>query len=222
LPFIPCPLVAETALNYQMEGQQCKTVLHWVQDGLAEWDDLNLIALCNSINTAWVADLQSVFTPNVTFLGTSARALYAVDGPAVEVPEPEGVAGEQPGDAVPNNVAWAIKKAGTMAGRAHRGRIYHFGFSQGSLLDSGHVTVPSAGVYLAAYNSFIGSVADDGPPKKLVVVSRYHGVDNVIIDGRYARRPHPRAEGIYTIIDSLTYTDTALDSQRRRLPGRGI
>jgi len=47
-----------------------------------------------------------------------------------------------------------------------------------------------------------------------VVVSRFSGVD---ADGH----PIPRTTGVSTLVASVAIVDPVIDSQRRRLPGRG-
>jgi hypothetical protein len=68
------------------------------------------------------------------------------------------------------------------------------------------------GDILAAYVALVAAVEPDGWDH--VVVSRFSGVDE---DGR----PIPRVAGVSTVVLSYGVTDNNLDSQRRRLAGRG-
>jgi hypothetical protein len=59
----------------------------------------------------------------------------------------------------------------------------------------------------AAYNQLL--VVADGLGADWVVVSRFH--DNA-----------PRTAGVVSFINAATVVDATVDSQRRRLPGRGL
>jgi len=114
----------------------------------------------------------------------------------------------------PGNVTMAVSFRTSAAGRSGRGRNYIAGLVDlrdgNSLLDDVY-----AGQLVDAWSGLRTLGSEDGWAQ--VVVSRYSGY--TIVDGK--KVPTPRAEGITNEVNTILLTDRTLDSQRRRLPGRG-
>jgi len=112
---------------------------------------------------------------------------------------------------LPNNVAVTVSFRTGLSGRFARGRNYVSGLSEDAVVLN---TVDSAVLadIQAGYEA-LQDVASDNT-STWVVVSRFSGVDG---DGV----PIPRVEGVTTPITAVIIVDSIIDSQRRRLPGRG-
>lgn len=219
--FVPCPGVAEVALLYTKSGSELRTVLHFYSGDAGPITVSELTGLGVAVNDAWDSALQLTFATDVVYRGCQVVDLTTATSPGVEIPLATPLAGIMGGQVLPNNVALAIKKLTLMRGRSFRGRIYHFGFSAAALSDSDHMTSGTVTNMISAYETFFAAVEGLAAPFVHVVVSRYSGVESYDDNGRTKYRPIPRVEGLHTPVVNLA-ADTALDSQRRRLAGRGI
>lgn len=222
LPFVPVPNCAELVLQYRSNLQDVRTVLNFAHTTSEDWDETELARLIDDAYTAWTDNLKGIFPSPITIVGLTARNLNSETGPAIEMPIIPAVPGTSPGTPVPDNVAFALRKVTGRTGRSYRGRIFHFGMPTVALSDPGHLLDAAVTDIQAAYNNFFVDMASMEAGRQHVVVSRYSGMENVIVDGRYTRRPIPRASGIFTDVVSISSKDNVLDSQRRRLPGRGV
>jgi len=125
---------------------------------------------------------------------------------------------------VPNNVTFALSLKTANLGRSFHGRFYYAALHEDVLSsDRQHLTDVAAAGYQGALDSLRTSMAaitgdaltfpQDSFP--LHVVSFFHGKDPV------TGKPALRAAAVATPVTGVSYSDTILDSQRRRLPGRG-
>jgi hypothetical protein len=108
---------------------------------------------------------------------------------------------------MPNNVAIVMSLKTGLRGKSFRGRIYHVGLSD-AVVTANAVTTVQRDALVAGYSlltTFAGATGE--AIFNLVVLSYY--ASSVL-------RPTP----IATPVTSVT-SDGIVDSQRRRLPGRG-
>lgn len=204
MPFQIVPNGIEIAMRYTLESQQVANVFHVHEDNASE--PTALIDVAQDVEAWWRQNIRPMqhrqLTLNeivTTYLGEEDGIQYALS-PA----EPRG--GDHPGVAMPANVTLAISLRTGRRGRSYRGRLYHLGLTedrvQASFVDPAHVVE-----LVDAYDSLriaLGSVAG----RYLAVLSRW---ENGVI----------RPTGVLTEVASVTVTDGVVDSQRRRLPGRG-
>jgi len=116
-----------------------------------------------------------------------------------------GTEGTLTSPSVPGNVTWCVKFLTGLTGRSYRGRNYIMGMTEdatvGNQMDAGR-----AAAFVANYEALLDLV--DATDFTWVVLSR---VQNNV----------PLANAIGAPIINVGYTDLNLDSQRRRLTGRG-
>ena len=120
-----------------------------------------------------------------------------------------GAAGS--GGALPGNCTFCLTLQTGLAGRSQRGRIYLPGLSTGDLQAAPNqslVTAARANIYVASLNALVSQIAALSASHKLVVTSYRTG-------GAW------RSSGVNSLVLNAAYADLAVDSQRRRLPGRG-
>jgi len=158
-----------------------------------------LITLCTAwLSTVWPA-LQAVMMNTYTLALIEATDRYAVSGAYGSYTPPVLPVGSKSGDPAPANVAGVISWKTGLSGRTAHGRTYVFGFGDtdllGSYFNTGNVVLLSN--LASAMMSFSGGV---GIAVDFAVLSLK---DEVLrpINGYAA--------------------DNIVDSQRRRLPGRG-
>lgn len=194
----------EAQIRMTLGGEQIENTL-WFKN-LAAPNEPNLVGLGNALLAWWAAHYALQLSSDLTL-----REIYLVDWNTVNgavhtapapAPAPAGVLGEP---SLPNNCALCISFRTGFRGRSFRGRNYVSGLSEARVTGN---TVSSGVVdsLVAAYNGLNAAVEDSG--FNHVVVTRFH-------------LGTPRNPGIGTEVQSCIAVDNTVDSQRRRLPGRG-
>lgn len=203
MAYIPVSNTAQVELLYSFDTQPVETVLHYI--GVTDLNATKLTNLANSVIALWKTHLVAHFVSTVLFQNVKATDLTSENASTVTVPVGSGGQGTRAGAQMPNNVAWCFTKRTAQRGRSYRGRLYHFGMSEADV--TGNVfSAPELSSLLGAYGTLLSVTNGDGT-WQMAVVSRYS--NNA-----------PRVTGIATPVIALT-SDGIVDSQRRRLPGRG-
>lgn len=203
---IPVPDTVKVEMVYTLSGRRLQNVYHVRFPFPASPADLE--ALADQME-AWHADYQrAIHTPGMELDLIDLTALDAPGSAVLTRPVTVARAGVLAGgQTVPLNSALCLKWSTGLSGRSYRGRTYHCGYTSAQLdgwtrLSQAHVTD-----VVGRYQQLLNYVGQAGG--LLVVASKYSGIDT---DGR----PIPRAQGITTVIDTVS-ADTRLDSMRRRL-----
>lgn len=203
MPFIPVPGAVELVANYLWDGQAVATVLHYQTPGVAAFEDL--LDLAENACAEFETNIVPMMANNVTLNSVKVIDLTTAISPTAESSFGLPAVGTQTGASLPNNVACVVTKRTMFRGRSYRGRIFHFGIPEtsvtGNLVASGYVTT-----MLAGYNA-------------LKVITTTLGDWEMVVVSRYANK-NPRENGIFSSVVSMD-SDGIIDSQRRRLPGRG-
>lgn len=203
MPFIPVPNTVQAELIYTWDGETCENVLHYEAEGAPDLSEMT--ALAAALVSWWGTNMKSQVAQNCSLTGIKIVDLNAFNAPGIDYSTGLPIAGTSVSESLPNNVSLAISKRTVFRGRSYRGRIYQVGIPEGQV---GGNTVSSTWRtnVLNAWELAKEFVAG-GETFKMVVVSKYSGGE-------------PRAEGMTTVVTNFT-TDGKIDSQRRRLPGRG-
>lgn len=196
MPFVPIPSTVRLAIRGSFQGQQIVNVLHYRYPGAAPDTD-DLIAFClewwTNHGTAW----RGVHSDAYSVLELVARDIATAGGAQGSIPLTANNTGTIAGDPCPGNVAVVISWRTGLSGRTARGRTYIGPIPEpnvsGNTVNSGLVTVLAT---LAG--QLIGAAFTDG--YELAIASLKDGLSRVVIS---------------SVIDAL------VDSQRRRLTGRG-
>jgi len=203
LPFIPTPNVALCELNYDWEGQRVNNTL-WFENQGVEFDITTLGTLANALSEYWIDHMMLQLANQITYRGCIAYAQFSESAPAVAS---AGVAvdGVVADSCNPNNVSWAVKFNTAARGKSGRGRNYVPGIPKAAI-DANSIDPAFASDILLVYNGILTepTLADFA----WVVVSHFTA-------------GAPRTEGLPQAVTGATYSDLTVDSQRRRLPGRG-
>lgn len=210
MPFIPAVNTAQVRTQFTYNGQQCENVYY--VEGQDAWDAITLQALAAVFGEWWIAELGPSMPIALTLNRILARDMTTEAAPSIEYTTDLPASGEQSVEALPNSVTLAVKWVTGLAGRSFRGRTYHIGMVDLSVLGN----VATSGFHdllTAAYNQLINAIVTENPDWGLVVASFFSGVD---VDGN----PIPRSTAVLTPILTAVVNDI-VDSQRRRLPGRG-
>lgn len=203
MPFIPVPNTAQLELVYLWQGQRCQNVLHYVK--ASPWDITQLTELCEAAVVEWGAGLDIWASETLSLIEVVATDLSSQTGPVVNYAEGLPIPGSVESESLPNNCSMVITKRTQKRGRSYRGRIYVCGLTEGAV-NGNQVNQANVTGLLAGWTAMLSlAITDD--EANMCVVSRY-------------QEGQPLSQGIATLVTNLT-TDGVIDSQRRRLPGRG-
>lgn len=202
MAFIPASQIIRTTVEYLLDGQILANVFHVDANEpvTAAVIDLVLDEFENWLDT----ELMPLLSEDITATGVVGRDLTTITGPLVERPLTTPIAGGTAFPALPNNVAVCVTLLTDLSGRSFRGRSYMPGLAENSavLSELGPSGATNVGL---AYIALVDALSLAG--YELVVTSFQAGLA-------------PRAAGVSTPITAVG-VNTILDSQRRRLPGRG-
>jgi len=201
--FIPAPNTARVRMVYSLFGQTVMNVFYWQGDAPLIASDLS--GLADEVNIAWAARFKPVQAPDVELLYIEATALDTDSSPSVTLAV--GVAGTASGVSFPGGTTLAIKFSGGVSGRSGRGRMYWIQLHTAQI--SGD-QVTSADV--AAIVGLVSDFFDDIE----TATGLTHVVTSYCHDGAW------RTTASNTPVVNYIATDNNVDSQRRRLAGRGI
>lgn len=202
MPFVPVPGVVSYELRGTLLGQEVENVIY-VQQPTGQPQIASIAAAIE----AWIDGTWSnLWSVSAQWDEIYATVLTTDTSPAYSFPISPAITGGDGSPSLPGNVAFCFSARTDARGRSARGRLYAFGIPEdkvtGNLLDP---TVVSGGVAaLMALRSTIGSME-----ASMVVVSRISG-------------GVPRETGLVRPITVWAAVDNVVDSQRRRLTGRGI
>lgn len=200
-PLPPVPGVARTELLYSWDGQTVENV--WYNGG-ADDTIATLTDIAFEMMTRWREDIMPHVSEYVTLLRAEVKYLGVVNGNEVTIPAQSNSNGEETSPSMPNNVTVAVKLTTGLGGRGRRGRKYHIGLCENQC-EFSHLVPAFQTTLQGRYETWVGLQIETDHP--IVVVSYY--INNLV-------RPNPQVTPVTNV--SL---DAVLDSQRRRLPGRG-
>lgn len=204
MPFVPVQNVMQTNVRYTLHGEQVENTLYWFAELGVSPSVLQLAA--ENLLQEWRDNIMTQLSVDLQL-----REVYAFDlsSSTGSVYTATGTGGPFPGGlndpALPGNVAACLSFRTANRGRSFRGRIYLPGLTEPSVIGNNLNGIRAAGITagFAVVSTVMASLG-----LAHVVVSR---VSNGV----------PRTTGVATGVSSILFTDTSVDSQRRRLGGRG-
>lgn len=210
MAFIPIPQCANVRIEGTIDGQSTVNDLYFSHGTTI--DITALQALADAIDNWYWANVLPELSDDFTYLRTVVTDL-TTNTSGVAFQSANTGTGGVTGEANPNNVAACISFRTALRGRNWRGRNYIPGVP-GSVvtlntIDGAFITNVQAAYRLLKF----GGTAVPGD-WSWVVASRYSGVD---VNGK----PIPRTSGVVELVTDALFVDNTVDSQRRRLPGRG-
>jgi hypothetical protein len=202
MAFIPASQILRTTVEYLLDGQILANVFHI--DANEAIDAVVTNAILDVVE-AWVeTQMMAVSSSDLEATGLVGRDLTTISGGLVERPFSTPVPGAIGSPSLPNNVAVCVTLFTDLAGRSYRGRSYMPGIPESYVTLSG-ISSMLAGDYAGVFIDLVDTLSTAG--YELVVTSFQTGLA-------------PRVAAVSTPITSVG-VNTTVDSQRRRLPGRG-
>lgn len=210
MTFYPVTDGAVCTIVQDFRGQLCENVL-WFKRDDGVITASNLTSLVNGLGSAWGAGPASLLSSDVTFKYVIGRDMTISTGfeavfDSVDIP---GTAG----DAMPNNVALCFSLRTGLAGRANRGRIFIGGIPRSAVVENSVSAAGFADDMIIALNGLVGPGIVSGGWTLGVAHRRA-----VVTPGE---PPVWLTPGVINPVLNFTLVDDTVDTQKRRLPGRG-
>lgn len=204
MPFIPVPNTASVECIYEWDNQIVENTLYYTL-GTATPDLSDLTALVEAVSGFIRSGLLPLMADTITLLRLVGRVLETLDG--IQYISTTGLPqdGASTAESMPNNVAACISLRTGLAGRSFRGRNYVPGLTIANI-DHNQLNPSSLAAIVDVYTALIAPVPASA--WNMSIVSRFTA-------------GAARAEGIATPVTQVVFVDNIVDSQRRRLPGRG-
>lgn len=204
--FQAVPNVMAAVMQYQVAGQECINTFHFRKATPASTADCQTLALAMR-DTYWVAHMQPLVTPDVAMGGVFVTALDSPSAPFYGLDFlPPNVNGTGSGMAIPTGSALVATFKTAERSRNGRGRAYISGVPQGKLADPVEVTATYLTDFITAMNS-------------LITIATAISATLVVVSRTLAKLQRP--QGVPISVVAIT-ADRYVDSQRRRLFGRGV
>lgn len=188
--------------RYTQQGQTCYNVFHFRTGGPASFTEQTTI--CATYKNWFYNEMRSQVSTGLSLNALFTRDLTSEFAGGIVYTTDLPVAGLDARAQLPMNVTVAVSWRTNQIGKSFRGRSYHLGLVREQTVDS---TLTSSQL-TALQNIYTALRAD------------YYTVGFLMVVASRFTNGAPRPTGIITDIESVSI-DPVLDSQRRRLPGRG-
>lgn len=204
--FVPAPLIVEIQVLQRLFGQEVENTFYYDVEG--EPTEAELTDLANKAIVQWINHMLNWQSGDLTLVGAIATDLTTATSPSVQV-STTATPGLNDTPSMPGNVCLSVKRTTAARGRGARGRVYIAGIPPNAVVADG-VDTSYGDAVVGALNTIMANMAEaDTAPA---------GADSVLhrISGGV-----PLSEAVVRHTLSYGLADYNLDSQRRRLAGRG-
>lgn len=206
-PFIPVANTVSVEMIYIMSTVVLENVMH--VEGGAPFSGAQITTLRGVFDSWHNVSAKSLISPGCSLARIRTKALDSLASPYEDYTLPSPRAGTAGGALMPGNQTFAVKLSSGLTGRSARGRIYWPPSTDAMLTPYyGTMNVASAAAIVAAVNTLIANITAANAAWHLVITS-------------YMSGKAWRGAGVNYRVTGAGYSDLNLDSQRRRLPGRG-
>lgn len=203
MEYIPAPNCASVQMIFSVLGQRVENVYH--VRNFSPYLTEDLLLLGNWFIGWWTGNFQEWTPPEVSLVMVVCTALDTQTSPSIEVTLGLPAVGEGIAYTVaPTNVTCSVRWTTGHRGRSYRGRTFHVGLAK-EFITGNTINSTPIGYLQAGYGVLINE--ENLLPGGLVILSKY-------------ANKAPREEAVATPVTGV-FVDNTVDSQRRRLPGRG-
>jgi len=208
-PFIPAGNAVKLDLIYTLDLQRVMNVVYI--NGADVWSSENMQDLASNAAGQWETNIAPLVADNLQLVLVRVTALNVPSAFGVEYEPVTPIFGDVSGGSLPNNVTLTTKFSSGLTGRSRRGRIYTPAIPRSSVTTSAinEVTAVLAGDFSSSWANFFADLVASTDNAAAHVVASF------CADGEW------RDEALLTPVISYS-TNVTLDSQRRRLPERGL
>lgn len=200
--FIPVPNVAKLTMGYRMNDSDMMNVHYFEKSG--GWNASSIEQLAVEAAAAWGAHLSALQPAALTLRTATALSLFEPDSNVFELPVSSE--GTRPGEILPGNVTLAVKFLTGFSGRSRRGRMFWLQLVEDDVAND---TVDAEFL-----EDLLNGIAQFFQAIETAITGTNHVVVSYCQDGLWL------TEGETTVVNGYT-SEGIVDSQRRRLTGRG-
>jgi hypothetical protein len=191
-------------MRYVCFDQTIENVFHFTRE--LDYDEDACAELANQIVAVWDAFMRPTLSNDITLLDVTVTAIHEASGAQFIAPAGDNGSHVAAGfDSLGSTLA--IKFGTGRSGRSYRGRMYWPQLLAPAVVDN-EVDLTTTGIYVAAMQDFFENIESS--------------VGDVHVVVSYQNDCEWRTEGVPTPVTSYSVADFHVDSQRRRLSGRGI
>lgn len=203
MPFIPAANTVQVELFFQWNTQRCENVFYFEAGTVPNL--LDMPSLLDQCRLAWSNNLRALIAPTVSLVEMKATDLSAQTGFVHQTSVGLPMSGTSASASLPNNCSLVMTKRTALRGRSFRGRTYIIGLTEALVTDNIVVNT-----FVTAATTWLTSMSD-------ITVGSNHYFHAIVSrqNGGVARN-----NAVVQRITGIT-SDGSIDSQRRRLPGRG-
>lgn len=210
MPFVPVPNTCLVEFRMTLDAQQVENTL-WFEFAGAP-TPAGMLAMAAELQSWWETEYADLTSTATQLREVVVTDMTTISGPQVSSVPAVAAFGTQSSPPLPSNASLTVSFRTALRGRSFRGRNYLVGLVEDA--NTGNNITPGFVVSVIDAYSLLLPAGGAVTSAEWVVASRFSGVDG---DGV----PIPRATGVTTPITSVVVVDNIIDSQRRRLPGRG-
>lgn len=203
MAFIPTPNTVRVILQFDLTSSVVEMTFAVTKS--TPWASADFDDLMPAVSDWYEFELCPHLSQDLLLFNIKATDISSETGTVREYPVSPVLPGGMPNDSLPANAAYVVTFNTPLRGRSYRGRSYTPGIPDVEQDDSQFLNGTWCTLIQAAW-SYLTSYLEDGWEQ--AVVSLFHDLA-------------ARETGVATAIDSYT-GDFAIDSQRRRLAGRGM
>lgn len=205
MAFQPVPNAAKVAIEGELHGEAAVVTMGFL--GNVGWESNILQGLADDISLWWRTEALDQLPGDYTFRQVVAKGLRSASDFEASNSTNSGSFGTLIGQCLPGNCTLAISFRTGSTGRSRRGRIYWPGLLESAVTNNQIASLQISAI-VGVFDSLLGG-GITGPNWIWSVISRrQNGVQ--------------LANGVCYPITAVGVTDPFVDSQRRRLPRRGI
>lgn len=201
------PNVARASVIQELFGQLVINTLYFANtgNGSFSWNEANLNDLAFEVTQFWQNQMLGSQSSDLTLQGCDTYSLASSEAPAGNYRLPSPAQGGDVTGALPGSVALSVSFRTGGRGRTTRGRNYFGGIAETRVADN-LVAQLTVDAIVAAYTTMITTTFV--PQTSWCVYSQF-------FEGQ------ERLQGTFRFVTEVVVVDNVVDSQRRRLPGRG-
>lgn len=204
MAFIPAENTAKVEIRMTQDGQKVENTLYFRHDTGAI-SSAEREALGNWIEAWWNDEIRPLQTNEVTFREVYVTDMSSAMSGTSSVSDLNGTPGAQGTPSEPNNVTVTISFRTDFRGRSARGRNYAIGLTTADVT-ANQVAQVTLDAWVDAYELLL----------------TLPGLDNwTWVVASFYTNNAPRVEALLLPVTDVLVVDDVVDSQRRRLPGRG-
>lgn len=204
MAYIPALNTVKVVLEQLFGSQVLANIIYFLMTGTPTEEIMDDLVL--DVIDWWDDNIRTHLSNALSLTAVTGTDLTTESGATVTETLATPLAGAGTEEATPSNAATVVSFRTAGRGRSARGRNYVSGLTTAHTVSPTDISTSQAGALLAGYEAL--SAVETANSCTHVVVSKFHN-------------KLPRASALIQPVTAYV-CDTAIDSQRRRLRGRGV